>query len=366
MFRNNQNLSYERFYPASKRRFPSLKKICIFAIISIILIIIIVKIFSRKKDNSPQSINDKILEKKNINERLQTEINSLNSEISQLNQKSSELKLNLEKLQKEQKNVNNEENSELTEKNNKLSSLEKEFKEMEDNTKKLNDNLEKINKENKDVDEKIKELTSKLEALEKEKESKIKKTSTLADTVILTDDNIKSILEVFDLELEFNLLYRASKHGKEYKDFQKEIGKRKNLLIVGKTSDDLVLGGYITTNLEGDGFKKDKYAFLRYKIYITIYSVSFQNTVFTFNLRLLSRPNIDSKKKYLTKSVSKPLKKWNLFSIGTPSLTVSIPDNNVKYDDNNFKIIINIDNRNGRESTRELKVKLMRTIEFYG
>ena len=111
---------------------------------------------------------------------------------------------------------------------------------------------------------------------------------------------------------------------------------------------------------------KDKYAFLRYKIYITIYSVSFQNTVFTFNLRLLSRPNIDSKKKYLTKSVSKPLKKWNLFSIGTPSLTVSIPDNNVKYDDNNFKIIINIDNRNGRESTRELKVKLMRTIEFYG
>jgi len=261
MFRNN-NINYERFYPASKRGLPSLKKICIFAILSIILIIIAVKIFSRKKNNSSQSINDRILEKKNINERLQQEINSLNSEISQLNQKSSELKSNLEKLQKEQKDSDNEDNSELNEKNNKLSSLEKEFKEMEDNTKKLNDNLEKINKENKDADEKIKELTAKLESLEKEKESKIKKTSTMADTVILTDDNIKSILEVFDLNLEFNLLYRASKHGKEYKDFQKEVGTRKNLLIVGKTSDNLVLGGYITTNLEGDGFKKDKYAFL--------------------------------------------------------------------------------------------------------
>ena len=111
---------------------------------------------------------------------------------------------------------------------------------------------------------------------------------------------------------------------------------------------------------------KDRYAYLRYKLNIIIYSMSFKNINFTFGLRLLSRPNIDSKKKCLTKSVSKPLKKWNLFSIGTPSLTVSIPDNNVKYDDNNFKIIINIDNRNGKESTREIKVKLMRTIEFYG
>lgn len=111
---------------------------------------------------------------------------------------------------------------------------------------------------------------------------------------------------------------------------------------------------------------KDKYAFLRYKLDIMIYSMSFKNTSFNFSLRLLSRPNIDYKKKFLTKSVSNPLKKWGLFGIGTPSLTVSIPDNNVKYDDNNFKIIINIDNRNGKESTKELKVKLMRTIEFYG
>ena len=111
---------------------------------------------------------------------------------------------------------------------------------------------------------------------------------------------------------------------------------------------------------------KDRYAFLRYKLDIIIYSMSFKNTAFSFNLRLLSRPNIDYKKKCLTKSVSKPLKKYGLFGIGTSSLTVSIPDNNVKYDDNNFKIIINIDNRNGKESTKELKIKLMRTIEFYG
>ena len=98
--------------------------------------------------------------------------------------------------------------------------------------------------------------------MEKEKENKIIKTSTIADSVILTDDNIKTILKVFDIKLDFNLLYRGSKHGKDISDFTKNVGNHKNLLIVGKTSDNLILGGYTTINLEGNGFKEDKYAFL--------------------------------------------------------------------------------------------------------
>jgi len=265
MFIKNQshNLDYQRYYPSSKRGHPTLKKIFICFILSVIVAIsIVIFLKFKKKKNNDNSLNKKINEQKNINENLQNEINSLNSEISQLNEKSSELKENLENLKKEQKNNDDKENSELSEINSKLSSLEKEYNDIEEKTKNMNTDIEKIDKENSNIEEKIKELKAKLESLEKEKDNKIIKTSTLADTVILTDDNIKSILDCFDVKLDFNLLYRASKHGKDYTDFKKNVGNHKNILIVGKTSDNLILGGYTTTNLEGSGFKEDKYAFL--------------------------------------------------------------------------------------------------------
>jgi predicted nucleic acid-binding Zn-ribbon protein len=259
----NQKLNYQRFYPSSKRGHPCLKKLLIFIVLTIILTIIIVLFIKHKKNaNLEKSLNEKITEKKNSNEKLQNEINTLNSEISELNKKSEELKTNLEKLQKEQQANKDKVNSELSEINNKLSSLEKEFNNMEEQTKKLDEDIDKINKDNNDAEDKIKQLKVKLESLEKEKDSKIKKTSTLADTVILTDDNIKSILNSFDAKLNLNLLYRASKHGKDVSDLKKNVGSHKNLLIVGKTSDNLILGGYTTINLDGKGFKEDKYAFL--------------------------------------------------------------------------------------------------------
>ena len=259
----NQKLNYQRFYPSSKRGHPCLKKLLIFIVLTIILTIIIVLFIKHKKNsNLEKSLNEKITEKKNTNEKLQNEINTLNSEISELNKKSEELKTNLEKLQKEQQANKDKVNSELSEINNKLSSLEKEFNNMEEQTKKLDEDIDKINKDNNDAEDKIKQLKVKLESLEKEKDSKIKKTSTLADTVILTDDNIKSILNSFDSKLNLNLLYRASKHGKDVSDLKKNVGSHKNLLIVGKTSDNLILGGYTTINLDGKGFKEDKYAFL--------------------------------------------------------------------------------------------------------
>ena len=55
----------------------------------------------------------------------------------------------------------------------------------------------------------------------------------------------------------------------------------------------------------------DKYAFLRYKFDINVFSMSFDKTYFSFYLRLLSRPNTDNKNKNLCKSITKSLKKWN-------------------------------------------------------
>ena len=153
-------------------------------------------------------------------------------------------------------------NKELTDLNNKYSSLEKEFKEFEEQEKKLNNQIETSEKENKSSEDKLKELKDKLSSLEKEKQNRVQKTSTLADTVILTDKDINTISSIFKYKLNFNLLYRASKDGKEYSDFKSKVGSHKNLLVVGKTNNDMVLGGYTINNLEGNGYIKDKYAFL--------------------------------------------------------------------------------------------------------
>jgi len=257
---NRNHLLYKAFHPSYKPGHPLLKKIGIFAVSLIILIVIIVLIVKSKKLKKDNNINNKINELKSNNNKLQTEINSLNSDISELTKKSSELKEQLEKLKKQQNE--NTDNKELKELNDKYSSLEKEFKESEDQEKELNSQIEKSETENKSSEDKIKELKERLSSLEKEKQNRVKKTSTLADTVILTDDNINSILSIFSIKLDFNLLYRASKDGKEYNDFKSKVGSHKNLLIVGKTDDNLVLGGYTINNLEGNGFIKDKYAFL--------------------------------------------------------------------------------------------------------
>ncbi len=257
---NRNHLLYKAFHPNYKPGHSLLKKLAIFGIAITIVIVIIVLIVKSKKLKNENNINDKINGLKESNNKLQTEINSLNSEISELTKKSSELKEQIEKLKKQQNE--NTDNKELKELNEKYSSLEKEFKELEGQEKELNSQIEKSETENKSSEDKIKELKEKLSSLQKEKENIVKPTSSLADTVILTDDNINSILDIFNTKLNFNLLYRASRDGKEYSDFKSKVGSHKNLLIIGKTDTNLVLGGYTINNLEGNGFVKDKFAFL--------------------------------------------------------------------------------------------------------
>ena len=259
---NRNQLLFKLFHPSSKRGFPTLKKIALLAVslISIIVIIIIIVKAKKSKSNNNNNINDKIKEIKESNNKLQNELNSLNSEISLLAKRSTELKEQLEKLKKQQNE--NKESKELTELNKNFTSIEKEYKELEEQEKKLNTQIEDSEKENKSSEDKLKELKDKLSSLEKEKQSRVKKTSTIADSVILTDDDINSILKIFTGKLDFNLLYRASKDGKEYSNYKSKIGSHKNLFIVGKTEDNEKIGGYTISDFVGEGYIKDKYAFL--------------------------------------------------------------------------------------------------------
>ena len=45
-------------------------------------------------------------------------------------------------------------------------------------------------------------------------------------------------------------------------NYKSKIGTHKNLFIVGKTDDDQKIGGYTISDLVGEGYVKDKYAFL--------------------------------------------------------------------------------------------------------
>ena len=110
---------------------------------------------------------------------------------------------------------------------------------------------------------------------------------------------------------------------------------------------------------------QDKFSYLRYHFNIKIYSSSFVKLVWNHYLCLLSRPIINLQKEILTQTIQKNIKKWGLVGIGATKLTVSIPENNYKVN-TEIKVTIVVDNTQGKEEAKEAKVKLIRTIEFYG
>ena len=110
---------------------------------------------------------------------------------------------------------------------------------------------------------------------------------------------------------------------------------------------------------------QDKFAFLRYHFNIKIYSSSFIKLVWNHYLNLLSRPVINLQKELLTKTIEKNVKKWNLISAGSSKLTVTIPENNYKIN-SGIKVTIVVDNTLGKEQAKEVKIKFLRIIEFFG
>ena len=109
----------------------------------------------------------------------------------------------------------------------------------------------------------------------------------------------------------------------------------------------------------------DIFSFIRYIFKIKLFSNSFYKLDWNRYILIYSYPSAENRQKCFTKSISKSLKKWGLKDIGTTDLTVSIPDDNFRYDDTKSKIIIHINNTHGRASTKESIVKIIRTIEFF-
>ena len=105
----------------------------------------------------------------------------------------------------------------------------------------------------------------------------------------------------------------------------------------------------------------EKRAFIRYNFVVSINSTNINGSASSL-LFLLSRPIIDSEKK-LFLSVKQKIKKWKLFGEGDTILNVNYPDDNFKYD-SLCKLNIEIDNTNGKITTKELKITLIRTITF--
>ena len=106
----------------------------------------------------------------------------------------------------------------------------------------------------------------------------------------------------------------------------------------------------------------NKRAYIRYIFLVKINSSYISSNNLSYFLCLISRPIIEPGK-LLSKSINQHIKKWKIFDKGDTILKVSIPDNNYKYNSNCI-VSIYIDNTNGKASTKDYKVMLIRKIKF--
>lgn len=231
-------------------------------IILIILIILFIKKNSKIKTSKTLllEMKDKFSEKQKTSSSSSSEISSLKSKISELKEKSKSLKESLGKVKEEQNKIKSKANDkdsindkEIKEKEEKLTKVKKNYDELNTKTKSIKDEIEKSNTDKKDSEEKLKQLNIECD--------EYLKTSKLVDSYILSDDDVKTILDFFDSDnINFNLLYRSSRDGASQKNF--ENFEHKNLFIVGKATEGFLVGGYTTKNFIGEGYKEDQYAFL--------------------------------------------------------------------------------------------------------
>ena len=105
-----------------------------------------------------------------------------------------------------------------------------------------------------------------------------------------------------------------------------------------------------------------KRASLRYNFSVKLKSPYLSGNASSYYLCLISRPIIQSEK-LLTKTINQHIKKWKLFDKGFTQLKLTIPENNYKYD-SICKVNIEIDNTNGKETTKEYKIRLIRKVKY--
>lgn len=107
-----------------------------------------------------------------------------------------------------------------------------------------------------------------------------------------------------------------------------------------------------------------KKAYIRYSLDAKIISPYIQGSTSTYIL-FKSRPKINNQNNNLAFSSSVDIYKWNMLSEGKTTLNVKLvnDNNNIKYGDS-IKLKVDIDNTNGKLATSEVKVVLIRKIDF--
>ena len=105
------------------------------------------------------------------------------------------------------------------------------------------------------------------------------------------------------------------------------------------------------------------YGFIRYHFDIKIDSCHFKKLVWNNYLHVIARPCIIQNEK-LTKTFEDTIKKV-FTDLGSIIMTITISDNNLKYN-SEIKADIFIDNTYGKDQIKELEIKFLRIISFFG
>ena len=122
----------------------------------------------------------------------------------------------------------------------------------------LNTNMEK--KINELLEKKIKDLGIKNKEKEKilEKIDNKEKNEKINSSIIKTSNNadfVEKIIKenVLNKNMQFKLLYRASKDGDDCKIFHEKCNNNKQILVIYKTKKGIIFGGYTETGFNGGG-----------------------------------------------------------------------------------------------------------------
>lgn len=183
-----------------------------------------------------------------------------------------------------------------------IEKLSQEVKELKLLQKNMEEEISELRKEN----NRLKELDALNEL--KDKINYYFDSSIIKSSIITEEKNFDFIKERLkkvnikgkeDFKLNFELLYRASRHGDRAKDFHLRCDSYRNTLTIIKTTKGFIFGGFTTKTWEGiDSDKKDENAFCfslnKHKIYNSIKGKTaifvsqdkgpcFQNCIFEVN-----------------------------------------------------------------------------------
>ena len=220
------------------------------------------------------------LEKKNENK--EKEINDLKNEINKINEnkekEKEELKKEIDDLKNEMNTINENKDKEIDDLKNEINQInenkDKEINDLKNEINQINENKEKeeLKKEINELKFKVAQLINKnniKSLLEYNNEKDENEITFNLDSLILKDKDIynitlkKWIYPYKNIKIQSKLLYRLSRDGNNYEIFHKNCDNKGPTLILIKTKEELIIGGFTLLNWDSNSkWKKDDYTFI--------------------------------------------------------------------------------------------------------